>query len=265
MDLYKSSALYNQNMSQNQQSKLLDFYRKVFEDYDITTLHDCSIGAGGTTLPLAKLGYKISGSDLSENLLKKAKENLKEIEYDVELFISDFRSLKTNLQNTYDCIISTGNSLPHVNNEDVRDFIKNISNKINDRGLIYIDIRNWDKILKERPIFTPRDPFVMTKEEHTSLYQIWDWHDNGSVDFIFATSTDKMGKHEKVSFVFAPTYYPLKLKDYEKILNDFGFEIRKCFDMDYIWNYNQGKTKHGEFEKDFDEISWYSILAQKIK
>lgn len=76
MNMYETPVLFNQNMSKEQQDKLLNFYKEVFNDYDITTIHDCSIGAGGTTLPLAKLGYKVSGSDLSETLLNKAKENL---------------------------------------------------------------------------------------------------------------------------------------------------------------------------------------------
>ncbi|WP_105619020.1 class I SAM-dependent methyltransferase [Vallitalea okinawensis] len=266
MNLYDTPALFGQNMSREQQNKFLGFYKEVFAKYNITTIHDCSIGAGGTTLPLAKLGYKISGSDLSETLLGKAKENFKKNGYDIELLISDFRNLNNVLQNTYDCIISTGNSLPHINNQDVRSFVKSISTKINENGLLFIDFRNWDKILKEKPLFNARDPLVMTEEEHTSLYHIWNWHDDQSVDFIFVTSTDKHGRHEKTSFTYAPTYYPLKYKDYENILNDAGFEIRQCFDMDYLWlNSQHKKNKTGDFHKDFNQINWYAILAQKVR
>ena len=200
MNIYETRALYNQNMSHDQQTKFLDFYRQVFSAYNINSIHDCSIGAGGTTLPLAKLGYTISGSDLSESLLRKAQENFSLAGYSVELLTCDFRNLDNVLESTYDCIISTGNSLPHVNNTDVRKFIKNIAPKINKNGFIFIDMRNWDKLLNEKPVFSARDPFVMTNEEHISLYQIWNWHDDQSVDFIFVTSTDKNGKHEKTSF-----------------------------------------------------------------
>lgn len=266
MNLYDTSALFNQNMSEEKQNKLLGFYREVFSKYNITTVHDCSIGAGGTTLPLAKLGYKVSGSDLSEGLVKKAKDNFKKAGFDIELFTSDFRNLEKKLKCSYDCILSTGNSLPHINNDDIQDFIKSMSSKINKNGFIFIDMRNWDKILDEKPIFSARDPFVMTEKEHTSLYQIWNWHDDQSVNFIFATSTDRNGKHEKTSLTFAPTYYPLKFKTYEKILNDHGFEIKRCFDVDYIWLGSKNEeAKTGDFERDFSKINWYGILAQKVK
>ena len=266
MNLYETSALFNQNMSEKQQESFQDFYKEVFGEYDIASIHDCSIGSGGTTIPLAKLGYKVSGSDLSENLLKKAKENFERQGHCVDLFIADFRKLSEVLPNTYDCIISTGNSLPHVNNQDVANFIKSISTKVNKDGLLFIDIRNWDKILKEKPVFNARDPLVMTEEEHVSLYQIWNWHDDQSVDFIFVTSTDKKGKHEKTSITYAPTYYPLRYNDYEKMLNDCGFEIKRCFDVDHLWlSSHKSEAKTGNFQEDFDKIGWYAVLAQKVR
>ncbi len=266
LNLYETSALFNQNMSQKQQEKFLDFYRHVFGDYDITTIHDCSIGAGGTTIPLAELGFQVSGSDLSETLLMKAKENFAHQGYSAELFQCDFRKLGDVLPNTYDCVISTGNSLPHVSNQDVSSFIESISTKINQGGLLFIDMRNWDRILNERPIFSARDPFVMTEEKHVSLYQIWNWHDDGSIDFIFVTSTDIKGKHEKTSLLHAPTYYPLKYRDYENMLNEHGFEIRRCFDVDHLWlSSHSEEAKTGNFDADFDKISWYAVLAQKVR
>ncbi len=61
MSLYETPALYNQNMADDQQKKLYEFYKKIFKPYEIKTLHDSSIGACGTTIPLAKLGYEVSG------------------------------------------------------------------------------------------------------------------------------------------------------------------------------------------------------------
>lgn len=265
MNLYDTPALFNQNMSREQQDKFQEYYNKVFNNYDIKTIHDCSIGAGGTTLPLSRLGYKVSGSDLSKTLLDKAKENFNKEGYNIELFKSDFRNIENDLNGKYDCIISTGNSLPHVNNKDVTTFVKSANKKLNKEGLLYIDIRNWDKLLLEKPIFNAKDPIVMNEEEHTSLYLIRNWHDDNSVDFIFITSIDKYGKHVDDIVVSAPTYYPLEYQVYEKILNNNGFEIKKCYDLDYLWlSFHKDVKKTGNFEKDFNSINWYGILAQKI-
>lgn len=265
MDLYNTSALFHQNMSDHKQIQLKNFYHKVFHSLKIKTIHDCSIGAGGTTLPLKKIGYEVSGSDLSENLLKKAKENFSQAGYDIPLFVSDFRDIKDTLKEKYDCILSTGNSLPHIKNDEISNFVKDIYHKINDGGYLYIDMRNWDKVLDEKPIFQARHPLVMTAQEHTSLYQIWNWHDDGSVNFIFVNAKDRDGKHVESSLLHAPTYYPLKFSEYCKMLESSGFIIIECFDMDPIFlNETDNLHKTNHFKNDFHHIQWYGILAKKI-
>jgi SAM-dependent methyltransferase len=265
MNLYDTSALFNQNMDKSKQADFKMFYKNVFNDLNITSIHDCSIGAGGTTLPLKKLGYEVSGSDLSENLLERAKDNFKEEGYDIPLFISDFREINNTLQGKYDCIISTGNSLPHISNQEVANFVKDVYDKINDQGYFYMDMRNWDKVLKDKPIFQARDPLVMNAHEHKSLYQIWNWHDDGSVNFIFVTSEDVNGKHSESSLLHAPSYFPLLHSDYCSILEENGFEIIKTFDMDPLFlNKNDSVNKSSNFKEDFYDIDWYGILAKKI-
>jgi 2-polyprenyl-3-methyl-5-hydroxy-6-metoxy-1,4-benzoquinol methylase len=73
--IYDTGILYDQHMDEDAQKRFENFYRAIFAPYQIKTIHDCSIGAGGTTLPLARMGYNVSGSDLNENLLNKAREN----------------------------------------------------------------------------------------------------------------------------------------------------------------------------------------------
>ncbi len=265
ISIYDTSALYNQNMSDRQQQRLMEFYEEAFHGYDVDSIHDCSIGAGGTTLPLARLGYRVSGSDVSDNLLAKARDNFAGAGYDIDLFSADFTRLGEALKDTYDCLMSTGNSLPHVDEEGVSDFVRGAAARLNPGGLLYVDMRNWDRLLLEKPIFTARDPLVMTAEEHRSLYQIWNWNGDSSVEFVFVTSTDRNGRHEKTSFTYAPTYYPLRFKDYEAILHRHGFAVRRCFDIDHLWTLAPDvREKCGEFAADFANIGWYAVLAQRL-
>ena len=264
MSLYDTSALYRQNMSERQQDLLTEHFRQVFEGYEVSTIHDCSIGAGGTTLPLAKLGYRVSGSDLSHNLLAKARDNFADAGFAIELVRADFTRLDRSLQGEFDCIMSTGNSLPHVDRKGVEQFVAAVSARLRCGGLLYVDMRNWDRILAERPVFTARDPLVMTAEEHVSLYHVWNWHDDDSVDFVFVTCSDRAGRHEKATFTYAPTYYPLRYSDYDRILNEHGFAVRRCFDLDALWlPRHEAGEKCGDFAADFPRIGWYAVLAQK--
>ena len=263
--VYDTSALYNHKMDDKSQNTFIDFYKKLFSGYIIERIHDCSIGAGGPTLPLAKLGYTVSGSDLSENLLNRAKINFAENGFFPNLFISDFREFGAKLAESVDCIMSTGSSLPHADLEGFKDFIFSASQKLNRNGLLFFDIRNWDALLREKPVFIAYDPHIMTADEHETLYLLFDWHDDGSVTFSVVTSIDKNGKHESHNIDVCPTIYPLLRKDILNCLNENGYKLIKYVDMDEIWmSRNLRYEKCGDFDKDFDNIQWYGVLAQKI-
>ncbi len=263
--IYDTAALYNQHMSGESQQQFLQFYENLFRGYNITTVHDCSIGAGGTTLPLSKLGYTVSGSDLNENLLNRAVFNFSQHGYAPELFVADFRNIGDKLNRKVDCMISSGNSLPHVNLSGFHEFLKATHSVLNKDGLLFFDIRNWDAIVKEAPIIHAVDPKVMTAEEHKSLYLLFNWHDNGSVTFSFATSTDKNGKHVSMDVIQCPVYYPLLREDIMNWLNTTGYEILDFIDMDNLWiAKSKEKDKSGDFDKDFENIQWYGVLARRL-
>lgn len=262
--LYDTSALYRQHMNETSQRELGAFYRTLFADYPITTIHDCSIGAGGSTLPLAKLGYTVSGSDLSENLLTKAAAHFAENGFQPRLFLADFRHLDEALMESVDCIVSTGNSLPHVDRAGFQSFLRSASARLNDGGLLFFDIRNWDTIAAERPIIQATHPSLMTAEEHRSTHLLFNWHDDGSVTFSFASIIDKQGKHASLQVLSAPPYYPLLREDVFSDLQQQGYRLIQCFDMDALWI--RGGTireKTGVFDTDFAHIQWYGVLAQK--
>jgi 2-polyprenyl-3-methyl-5-hydroxy-6-metoxy-1,4-benzoquinol methylase len=262
--IYDTGALYGQHMGNDSQEKFMKFYGELFSEYKISTIHDCSIGAGGTTLPLAKLGYVVSGSDLNENLLNRAKTNFSDNGFNPKLFIADFRKVGEFLDKKVDCIISTGNSLPHVDLDGCNSFLNSSHKKINDNGLLFFDIRNWDTINEERSVIHAIDPKIMTAEEHKSVYLLFNWHDNGSVTFTFATSVDKNGRHFSLDTISAPVYFPLLRNDILKSLKKNGYELIKYIDMDKYWlAKGMEKEKEGEFEKDYKNIQWYWSTGKK--
>lgn len=264
--IYDTGALYNQHMSKEDQENFSKFYGQLLSGYDITTIHDCSIGAGGSTLPLAKLGYTVSGSDLNENLLNRAKLNFAANGHSPKLFIADFRYIGDFMDEKVDCLISTGNSLPHVDLKGFEAFLQSASKCLKDQGLLFFDIRNWDTIDRERPIIHAIDPKVMTAEEHRSIYLLFNWHDNGSVTFSFATSTDKNGKHVSLDLISAPAYYPLLKEDISALLEKYGYKLLDWIDVDYLWmGKGMEKEKTGAFDVDFDNIQWYGVFAQKVE
>jgi glycine/sarcosine N-methyltransferase len=266
-DIYETSALYTQNMDHQCQAALLKYYADIFSCCPSGKVHDCSIGAGGTTLPMAKLGYEVSGSDLNQNLLSKAKENFESTGFSIPLFQADFTRLDEYLNGEYDIIMSTGNSLPHVDTAGFTSFVQAVHKCLRTGGHLYFDMRNWDKILREKPLFIAGDPSVMTAEKHQSVYQIFQWNADNSVTFIFVTSVDENGVHVGEYALVAPKYYPLLKNDLESILHDNGFKLTSYYDMDALWNLNDSWHRDKSStpgDTDFETLDWYGALFKKL-
>jgi len=52
--IYDTEVLYDYHMDEEAQTRFANLYKEIFSTYKIRNIHDCSIGAGGSTLPLAK-------------------------------------------------------------------------------------------------------------------------------------------------------------------------------------------------------------------
>ena len=266
-NIYETRALYMQNMAPQSQEAFEKYYAEVFSCCPSGRVHDCSIGAGGTTLPMAKLGYEVSGSDLSQNLLAKAKENFGSSGFSISLFKADFTRLDEYLNIEYDIIMSTGNSLPHVDTAGFTSFVQAAHKCLRTGGYLYFDIRNWDKILREKPVFVAKDPIIMTAEKHESVYHLFQWDADDSVTFIFVISVDENGVHVGEYALVAPKYYPLLIKNLETILHDNGFELTSYYSMDDLWNLNASwhrDKSSNPGDTDFETLDWYGALFKKL-
>jgi hypothetical protein len=168
------------------------------------------------------------------------------------------------LKTKVDCIMSTGNSIPHVDLQGFNDFLKSSATKLNKDGLLFFDIRNWDALSGEKPVMHihNRNPKKMTAEEYRNTFLLFNWHDNGSVTFSFALITDRNGKNESLDIIPVPLYYPLLKKDIIVCLENNGYRLAACFDMDYLWTKALEREKTGTFNVDFENIQWYGILAK---
>lgn len=246
---YDNPDIYDLAHTEKIDEMLKEYYKNIFKDKDIKTIHDCSFGTGHISIVLAKMGYKVSGSDISERMLEKAEENIRRQGLSIELFQSDFRKLTDKINGTYDCVMSTGNSLAHVNNEDAGKTIYEMSRLVRDNGYIYIDTRNWDRILNTKQRFYYYNPFFKDGER-INLTQVWDHNDDGTVTFNFLYSYEKENRilrHEE----FQELYYPLKKETIESFLRECGFRNIE------IHNFGNPKITG------FGDMEWYSIIAEK--
>ena len=119
--VYDKAEIYDLFEDASRRQIYRKHWQTVFAGEPVKTLLDVSIGSGGVTLPLAELGVRLSGSDLSETMLARCREKAEARGIDIDLRQSDFRSVGTCFGERFDCVASTGNSLPYVGHDDVRE------------------------------------------------------------------------------------------------------------------------------------------------
>lgn len=248
--IYQKADIYD--LLENKEH--LETYKKHWENLlsqkEIHSVLDVSIGSGSVTLPLYQLGVRLYGSDLSKEMLEKCRMKAEKAGCEIELKQSDFRDLSCWNGKKFDCVASTGNSLPHVENKDVLTALEQMDTLVKDGGYLYLDTRNWEKILRDRNRFYLYNP-VFINEDRVNMVQVWDYNPDGTMTFNLLYTFERENQifqKEK----FTETYYPVEKNVIVEKLWSMGYtdiEIQ-CFPSYFAM-------------PEFEAVEWYCIMAKK--
>lgn len=248
--LYERSEIYDLTEQASKNLWIHEHYETIFAGKDIHTLLDVSIGTGGMTLPIADLGIELFGSDLSQNMLDKCQKKCDQQNIPITLTCSDFRSVSAKFSQQFDCVISSGNSLGYVSNEDVLLTLEQMDCLVKKGGYLYFDMRNWDMILSKKPRYYLYNPSFVD-DTRINLMQFWDYLPDGSIDFNLLYTFEKencIQQHEH----FVEHYIPVRQQLLLDKLAQLGYQNMELYSM----------PKHrGAF--DIETTEWYCLIAKK--
>jgi glycine/sarcosine N-methyltransferase len=112
---------------------------------------DCSCGIGTQAIGLARRGYRVHGTDISERSLDRARKEAERLGAKISFGVCDFRDLSS-VEGLFDVVISCDNSIPHLlTDDDLHKVFAAIYAKLRQGGLIVISVRDYDKAMIERP------------------------------------------------------------------------------------------------------------------
>ena len=140
-----------------------------------TSLLDCSCGIGTQAIGLALRGYRVHASDISAKAVERAKKEAQALNAPVTFSVADFRYLDKQVEGIYTVVLSCDNSLPHLlTDDDILMAIRSMRTKLEKDGLLLISIRDYDRIVREKPrVDLPR---VFDSDEGRRIpFQVWDW------------------------------------------------------------------------------------------
>lgn len=247
--LYDRADIYDLLENDDRFGAYKRHWEHVLRDTGVHSLLDVSIGSGCVTLALAELGIQLSGSDLSEAMLANCRKKAENRGYDLDLRQSDFRDLRCWQGKKFDCVASTGNSLPYVSNDEVLGVLAQMDALVAEGGYLFLDTRNWDQILREHQRFYLYNP-LFDGETRVNLTQVWDYPDDGSMVFNLLYTFERDNKIFQKE-IFEEHYHPIARQLLLDRLAELGYrEIQQfCFPA--------------FFELDPENAEWYCILAKK--
>ena len=200
--LYDRAEIYDLIENEERFQVYRRHWQQILDGAGIRSLLDVSIGSGSVTLPLAELGVEVFGSDLSGAMLARCREKAARRGYKVELRESDFRDLSCWSGMKFDCVASTGNSLPYVSNGEVLSVLARMDALVREGGWL----------------------------SRVNLVQAWDYHPDDTMTFNLLYTFERDCKIFQKE-IFEEHYFPIPRRLLLDGLSRLGYrEIRQfCF------------------------------------
>ncbi|MEF8832844.1 MAG: class I SAM-dependent methyltransferase, partial [Candidatus Thermoplasmatota archaeon] len=219
----------------------IPFYKKQVKKYGEPVL-ELGCGTGRITIPIARNGHEIIGLDLSEKLLKRAKEKAKKDNLNIDWIKGDMRNFS--FDKKFNLIFIPFNTIHHILTlEDMEKVLENVREHLKPEGRFIVEFFNPDLDILNR------DP----KEEH-DVIEYQDPEGRGEVEITESTDYERAKQLMHLTWV-----YNLEEKTKER-----EWTVRVWFpkEAETILKYNDFKIEHKY--GDFDGSPMMNSSAQQI-
>jgi glycine/sarcosine N-methyltransferase len=186
-------------------------------------LLDCTCGIGTQALPLAKLGYRVTATDVSRAAVERARTEAAARGIDVDFACCDVRAVRDHVGGSFDLVISCDNALPHLlSDEDLLRALHNVHACLRPGGLLLVSLRDYDALRLSSPGGVPISVHGAVGSRHGSG-QVWTWfEDTEYVDIeVFTFMEDGAGSWTAHSGT--TRYRALRRAKLESLLASAGF------------------------------------------
>jgi glycine/sarcosine N-methyltransferase len=134
----------------------LEFFRRAFSEAGVRRVLDAACGTGMHAIAFARAGWECMGTDLSPAMVDKARENARGAGVQVRFETAGFGELASRAGSGFDAVTCIGNSLPHLpDDESLHACLRDFADLLNPGGILVIQDRNYDRLLRERQRFMP--------------------------------------------------------------------------------------------------------------
>lgn len=185
-------------------------YIKLINQYTTRgTLLDIGCGTGTLSIELAKAGYEVVSTDLSEEMLQIVSFRAKEENINLEIAMYD---LLDPIDYLFDNIIASMDVINHLTDlEDVEFGFTNIYNSLKENGIFIFDVLSAEYI-------DALDGYIENDEEY---HFRWESHKGDKEHSIVHNIYVDVDGAEEMSTIYEVTH---DFKEYERIFEKVGFK-----------------------------------------
>lgn len=185
--------------------KQVDFVKSEFTDYDSKLIE---IGCANGKLTNALQDYNIRGIDLEQSFIDIARHRYKYIQFDALNMININK-----LNEKFDGIICFGNTLVHLDIDEIEEFINKCYESLDKDGKLLIQILNYDNILDNEINKLP-----LINNEHVKFERGYEFGDR--IKFITKLTVKETGENIKNVVNLSP----IRKDDIKRMLVSAGFK-----------------------------------------
>ncbi|MGA2479782.1 MAG: class I SAM-dependent methyltransferase [Spirochaetia bacterium] len=132
------------------------FFDRLFDENKTASVLDAACGTGMHAIAFARRGMRCAGADLSPAMIGRARENASAATATVDFQVAAFGELRRKFSAPFDAITCLGNSLPHLpDDSSLAACLADFAGLLRAGGLLVIQNRNYDRVLRERQRFLP--------------------------------------------------------------------------------------------------------------
>lgn len=135
------ASVYDRLMSDVDYLTWARFYHALMESYGITRgkVCECACGTGSLTIPLSEMGYRMTGVDISPDMLFEASQKARKAGAMIPFVKQDMRFLR--LHRMMDAVLCTNDGLNYLKSSDeLADFFLAANAALHEGGGLFMDL-----------------------------------------------------------------------------------------------------------------------------
>ena len=145
---------------------------------DAKNILDVSCGIGTQAIGLAKSGFSVTASDISQGAVARARTEAQQRGVEIDFSVSDMRTAQDHHQRQFDIVLSADNSITHLlNDDDLLLALRQIHGCTRPGGGCVLTVRDYNEEDRGTGLVKPYG----VREENGKRYlifQVWDFVDH---------------------------------------------------------------------------------------